>query len=554
MSEQSITELNAESGLSRGNLRLSERVDGWIESHIELLAILALGAGFIVRVVVARSRYLVADEALDYLLVNQPSALAAYRASLTQAHPPLFYFVLYYWRFLGTSELMLRFPSIIAGTLMPWFAFLWLKRLGKDTAFLALLLLTFTPPVVTFSTEIRPYGFLLLFVVAALWSLDRGFERNSAGDMVVFGALLCLALFMQYSAIWVAIAAGIYALARIVSGELKKAAVFGWIASQACALAVLGFLWVTHISTLYGGVMESSAVKNYLSAEYFQAGENVLRFVSRTGAGAFLYLLNRHIAWSLDIPRAGIAIALFFLFAIVLVLANCTGGMKAKVGSTRTFGVLLLLPVIVGCAGALLQFYPYGSSRHVAYLEPFVMAAIAFGLAFLSQKAFWAGIVATVVLLITCNVYSEPAEYMSTAGQAKKEMVQTVKYIHESVPAGGVILVDYNTGLMLRYYLCSGAQNSIRGGEDRVEQFACGEYQMASGVTRNYGWVFSSKTFVPLFAGMEKQLDWSQGQAIWLVQADEISPPLDLTFLARFGAERTQEFGEYISVTRLRAP
>lgn len=84
---------------SRIILRLSERADAWLESHIGLLATLALVAGFIVRVIVARGPYLIGDEALDYLLVNQGSALEAYRASLTNAHPPLYYFVLFYWRF-----------------------------------------------------------------------------------------------------------------------------------------------------------------------------------------------------------------------------------------------------------------------------------------------------------------------------------------------------------------------------------------------------------------------------------------------------------------------
>lgn len=39
---------------SRIILRLSERADAWLESHIGLLATLALVAGFIVRVIVAR--------------------------------------------------------------------------------------------------------------------------------------------------------------------------------------------------------------------------------------------------------------------------------------------------------------------------------------------------------------------------------------------------------------------------------------------------------------------------------------------------------------------
>lgn len=532
--------------------RSRERVDAWLESHIELLALAALAAGFIIRVMVARGRYLVADEALDYLLVNQPSALEAYRASLTQAHPPLFYFVLYYWRFLGTSELMLRFPSVIAGTLVPWFAFLWLKRLGKATAFLALLLLTFSPALIGFSVEMRPYALLLLFLTAALWKLECGFEKNSAGYMLLFGLFLSLAIFTQYSAIWIAAAMGVYAVVRMFSGGLRKSAILGWIASQACALGVLAFLWVTHISQLHNSVMESAAINNFLRAEYFQPGEKVFGFALRGTANAFFYLLTQRWEISLGLARAGIVIALFFLFAIALLVANRSTGMKLTGGATRIFGLLILLPLVIGCAGALLRLYPYGGSRHVAYLAPFVMGGIAFGIAWLSKRAFWAGIAATVALLIVCNACAEPTEYMSARDQDREQMAQAVKYIYESVPAGGVIVVDYNTSLVMRYYLCSGKGNAIRSNEDRIRQFNCGKYQMASGVTRDYNWVFSSENFGPILAEMKQRLGWGQGQDLWLVRADEM--PMDAAFLPRFGAEPSREFGDDILVTRLRAP
>lgn len=526
------------------------RVDAWLESHIEWLALLALAAGFIVRVAVAQGRYLVADEALDYLLINQPSALEAYRASLMQAHPPLYYFLLYYWHFLGKSALMLRFPSVAAGTLVPWVAFLWLKRLGKTSAFLALLLLTFVPTLVAFSTEMRPYAFLLLFLTAALWMLDRGFAQNSAGSMLLFGLFLCLAIFTQYSAIWAAIAMGIYALVRIFGGELKKAAIVGWVASQACALVVLGLLWLTHISKLHNGAMESVAVSGWLRAEYFQPGENPFAFALRTTANAFFYLLTRRLEISLGLAPVGIVIALFFLFAIVILLARRMGRMRLPAGSSRPMGCLMLLPFVVGCAGALLRLYPYGGSRHVAYLAPFALGGIALGVAWLSGKAVWPGIAATVALLIVSTASADPTEYMPAADQASARMAQAVKYVRAAVPANGVVVVDYNTSLVMRYYLCSGRGNAIRNFEDRISQFPCGKYEMAR--TRGYDWSFTSENLGPLLSEMEKQFGWKPGERLWLVQAAETR--LDAGTLGRFGGQESREFGEDISVTPLRAP
>jgi 4-amino-4-deoxy-L-arabinose transferase-like glycosyltransferase len=525
-------------------------IESWLESHVGLLAIVALLAGFIVRISVARGRYLVADEALDYLLVNQPSAFEAYRASLTNAHPPLYYFVLYYWRFLGTSELMLRLPSVIAGTLMPWFAFLWLKRLGRPTAFIALLLLTFTPALMAFSTEIRPYALLLLFLTAALWSLDRAFDKNSAREMLLFGLFLCLALFTQYSAIWAACAMGIYALIKILSGDLKKLGMFAWAASQVCAVVVLGFLWMTHISKMYHDAIRSVAENGWLRSEYFQAGENVFHFWLRSAAHAFFYLLTRQTEISLrtfSSVAIVIAIIVLFVFGVAPLLANRDGRISSKVLCWRTFGVLLILPFAIGYAGALLRLYPYGGSRHVAYLAPFAVAGIASGIAWLSRKAIWAETIIAVALVIACTHRVEPLSYISPADQARERMAQALEYVHKSVSAGGVIVVDYNSSLVLRYYLCP--DSAIRTFEDQISQFGCGPFEMAR--TRGYDWAFTSENFEPILAEMEKRFGWQRGQMIWLAQAAEMR--LDPKVLARFGAE-SKEFGLNVSVARLRAP
>jgi uncharacterized membrane protein len=88
---------------------------------------LVLIAAFVARLIPAKDYFLNPDEALHYLSASQPSVDLAYKAALTNAHPPLLILVLYYWRSLGPSELMLRLPSVLAGTACCWLAYLWLK-------------------------------------------------------------------------------------------------------------------------------------------------------------------------------------------------------------------------------------------------------------------------------------------------------------------------------------------------------------------------------------------------------------------------------------------
>src|SRR5713101_5650195 len=88
------------------------RMDAWFRSHSDLVALLAVAAGFLLRVRAAAGTFLNPDEALHFSVANQTSLPAAYRASLTLAHPPLLIFLLYFWRHVGTSEFVLRLPSV----------------------------------------------------------------------------------------------------------------------------------------------------------------------------------------------------------------------------------------------------------------------------------------------------------------------------------------------------------------------------------------------------------------------------------------------------------
>ena len=87
-----------------------------------LLPPLVLIAAFVARLIPAKEYFLNPDEALHYLSASQPSVDIAYKAALTNAHPPLLILVLYYWRSFGQSELILRMPSVLAGPACCWLA------------------------------------------------------------------------------------------------------------------------------------------------------------------------------------------------------------------------------------------------------------------------------------------------------------------------------------------------------------------------------------------------------------------------------------------------
>src|SRR3984893_14671875 len=113
---------------------------------------------FLLRLWKASGTFLNLDEAMHVLAATKPSLAEAYRASLGLAHPPLLILLLNLWRKLGTSELGLRLPAVIAGTIFCWLFFKWLTRCsGPVAAWAGLVLVSFLPPFVELSSEVRQY-------------------------------------------------------------------------------------------------------------------------------------------------------------------------------------------------------------------------------------------------------------------------------------------------------------------------------------------------------------------------------------------------------------
>ena len=115
----------------------------------DFLAAATVMLGFCWRLWVAHASYFNTDEAWHFAVANQSSLLAAYKASLTLAHPPLLVFILYFWRYLGTSDVMLRLPGVLAGSIFCWVFYKWLTiLLGRTVAWCGLIFATFLPPMI----------------------------------------------------------------------------------------------------------------------------------------------------------------------------------------------------------------------------------------------------------------------------------------------------------------------------------------------------------------------------------------------------------------------
>jgi uncharacterized membrane protein len=494
-----------------------------------------------VRLAWAYSVFLNPDEALHYLLSVQPSLALTYKATLTTAHPPLQIVLLHYWSMLGSSEFVLRIPSVLAGTAFCWVIFLWLGRAAdRTTACIALSLLLFSPGLIYLSAEIRQYSLLMLFIAVSLYCLDRAIAENSSRLMLLSALALYLALLTHYSSFIFALTIGIYALVRLRSSRTPSRVIGVWVATQLGALGLAVFLLRSHALKIKAGGMSQQLADSYLRGSIFHAGEDhVVPFVLKGNIRLFHYLFSQ--------GAVGILGLLLFIAGIALLLTDKKPAQHAGWPNSRQLALLLSLPLLINCAMALAGLYPYGGTRHNSYLAGFAMSGVAVALARWKITPNWVKPVSIAVALAICNFSVTPAgAYMRPHNQRREFMVQAVDYLNHSLPKDSLVFTDLEGGLLLSYYFCHSKVVQLQPPIQPFLESPCGQHQVISLDPRL--WVFRAQTFPAQLEAARQKYGLGAGTTLWVFQAGFIvdrEPDLRAE-LRGFGCVSPRNFGENI--------
>ncbi|MGA9509044.1 MAG: glycosyltransferase family 39 protein [Candidatus Sulfotelmatobacter sp.] len=527
-------------------IRRVSSAESWPQDRIAAGFILLVG--LLVRIWSASGTFLNPDEALHFRLANQTSWLLAYRQSLTASHPPLLTFILYFWRAFGTSDLWLRMPCILAGVAFCWMFYKWLKNATGDlAALIGLIFVSFLPPVILLSIEIRQYALLLAFLASALYFLDDSFAKNSPGRMVAFSLCLYLAMLSHYSAFWFAAALGIYALFRFFTERFSATLKTTWAIGQIVALAPAIFLYKSHISKL--GVGESrTALQGWMSdfflrRSYFDAAHNnPLLFLAAHSFGVFQYFFGQ--------LAVGDVMGLLFVAGVILLLSR--GTFAHQPIASRRLGIFLLLPFTVAAVAALAHVYPYGGTRHIAFLIVPGVAGVSVALALLAADGWERGLAAAVLIVVACIAFGKARPpSMDRADQSRKHMAAAVGFIKKNVKPNDLIFTDYQTDLILGHYLCQQRPISFEAAPVTFEQFSCGGHRV---VSQDYkGWQFWAPNFSQEWHRLVEDYKLKPGDRVWIVQAGwGVSLPQDLQHhFEEFRDLHFESFGKNILIFKL---
>jgi hypothetical protein len=191
--------------------------------------------------------------------------------------------------------------------------------------------------------------------------------------------------------------------------------------------------------------LEAEAVDGWLRSLYFRPeSRSAFTFVV-DGTVALFQVLFSH-------RYLGNAAMLLCLAGGLWIMA--AGLRRSKGTAPAAFGLLLFLPFALNATGALLRAYPYGGSRHSVFLILFAAAGASFAIAKLArERPVWVLAIAIVVVPYW-HLRALPAPQQVPRSQQERHlMTEAIAYLRDSAPPDSPIMTDYQSSVLLMYYL-----------------------------------------------------------------------------------------------------
>lgn len=368
---------------------------------------------FILRIVFLGQESLWNDEALT--LGDALKPLNVIVGQRWDPHPPLYYLLMHFWMELGRSETIVRFPSVLFGTISVPAIFLLGRRLfSRQVGWLAALLLAVAPLAVWYSQEARMYALVALWGLLSTW-LWAGLltAEKSRWSWPAYILVTTLGLYTHYTMGLVVIGQNLMA-AALLAGHYPalKLKWSTWLLGQ-FALLVLYLPWLPNLPAHWQLIRESTDYPFWvLSTPPALAG------IALAGIGLWAGLL----LWVRRPPHISPQQRQKLLYLALAVI-----------------GSLFLAFLAISLTNRLTTL-----KRQTFVLFPFLCLALAYLLAQLPRRKIWA---ALLVALCLAGVL------VNGLTLQKPPWREVVAHIETSLePGDGVVLSPYWINSAFRYY------------------------------------------------------------------------------------------------------
>lgn len=157
------------------------------------------------------------DEMLVPLNAATPVDDILLRAKVEDFHPPTFYLLIKFVLLAGSSDVLLRLPSVLAGlATLPLLYVLAAPRVGRGAALCAVALMAVNGAMLLYSRQVRPYILIIFFSLLGAELLLRWVERPRTKLTAGLVAATCGYVCLHYLSILVLAVQGSFAAAAVL--------------------------------------------------------------------------------------------------------------------------------------------------------------------------------------------------------------------------------------------------------------------------------------------------------------------------------------------------
>ena len=141
---------------------------------------------------------------------------------------------------------------------------------------------------------------------------------------------------------------------------------------------------------------------------------------------------------------------------------------------SRRLGIFLLLPFAIAGGASLAHFYPYGGTRHIAFLIIPAIAGVSVAFAYLTRQRWDRAVVLGALIVVVCIVFGKQRQpYMERADQDRTHMNAAIDFVRQNMAVRNLIFTDYESDLILGHYLCRQRPISFENSIPDFEEFSC---------------------------------------------------------------------------------
>lgn len=416
---------------------LDDPLSRWVPPLVAVAIVAACARAFYF----ADATYLHPDEAQQFIRGARATFVQALRAAFTQSHPPGYPLLLFGLWHVSASQVFLRGASIIAAGSGAWFFFRWLQRaFNSRVAIVGALLLVGSPVFLIIAMQMRQYGFLLLFVGATLYSMERMVRERSPAWAAVYSLCNTGVLLTFYGGAWVVIALGICVPLRLWWEGAPRSVWLAWAIGQGLEATLALLLFRYHVLALRESVAWAS--NGFLAGSFRVQQASAATFLLNSTDRVFEY-------FAFGLPTGRVP-----WLGRILALAYAAGVVRVGLDRRRwPLAPLLLLPLIGAAVGGTMRWLPYGATRHVSYLFPFLMAGAALAIDWLLPRLSVLLPVFALTLPWRIAVASPPMSPLKMPRTAASEVAE---WFEHTVPSGTTVFTDRQSFYLLRFYLAAG--------------------------------------------------------------------------------------------------